>query len=65
MGDYLDAVAAKIGLPLLPRMSRAQAAAEFSPLVQSFMGESRRLDNRRLKAELRLRLRYSTVLDSL
>ena len=27
----------------------------------SFMGESRRLDNQRLKRELRLRLRYPTA----
>jgi hypothetical protein len=31
----------------------------------SFMSESRRLDNRRLKQELRLRLRYPTVFDGL
>ena len=31
----------------------------------SFMGESRRLDNRRLKRELRLRLRYPTVREGL
>jgi hypothetical protein len=31
----------------------------------SFMSESRRLDNRRLKRELRLRLRYPTVRDGL
>jgi len=30
-------------------------------VLLSFMGESRRLDNRRLKTELRLRLRYPTV----
>jgi hypothetical protein len=32
-----------------------------SPMQLSFMSESRRLDNRRLKRELRLRLRYPTV----
>jgi len=62
MGDYLDAVATVSGLPLPPRISRAQALAELSSTVLSFMGESRRLDNHRLKAELRLRLRYPTVL---
>ena len=30
-------------------------------MLLSFMSESRRLDNRRLKRELRLRLRYPTV----
>ena len=62
MGDYLDAVATVSGLPLPPRIARAQALAELSSTVLSFMGESRRLDNHRLKAELRLRLRYPTVL---
>jgi hypothetical protein len=31
----------------------------------SFMGESRRLDNARLKRELRLRLRFPTVREGL
>ncbi|RZA32355.1 MAG: SDR family NAD(P)-dependent oxidoreductase, partial [Lysobacteraceae bacterium] len=32
-----------------------------SPTLLSFMSESRRLDNTRLKRELRLRLRYPDV----
>ena len=31
----------------------------------SFMGESRRMDNTRMKRELRLRLRYPTVVQGL
>jgi len=31
----------------------------------SFLGESRRMDNRRIKRELRLVLRYPSVLDGL
>jgi hypothetical protein len=34
-------------------------------MLLSFMSESRRLDNRRMKAELRLRLRYPLVEDGL
>jgi hypothetical protein len=34
-------------------------------MLLSFMGESRRLDNRRLKKELGLRLRYPTVREGL
>ena len=34
-------------------------------MQMSFMGESRRLDNRRMKQELRMRLRYSDVLTGL
>ncbi len=65
MGDYFDLAADLAGLPRPPRIARAQAAAELSPLRLSFMSESRRLDNRRLKHELRLRLRHPTVADGL
>ena len=36
-----------------------------SPLQLSFMSESRRLDNRRIKRELRARLRYPQVADGI
>ncbi len=65
MGDYFDLVARLAGLPRPPRISRAEAAVRLSPLTLSFMSESRRLANRRLKQELRLRLRYPTVEDAL
>ena len=64
-GDYLDAVARQCGLPLPPRISRAQAQATLSPERMSFLNESRRLSNRRMKTELRVRLRYPSVLDGL
>ena len=61
MGDYFDLAADLCALPRLPRISRDQAAAQMSPMQLSFMGESRRLLNERLKRELRLRLRYPTA----
>jgi nucleoside-diphosphate-sugar epimerase len=61
MGDYFDLVADLHGLPRPPRLTRADARAQLSPMTLSFMGESRRLVNRRLTQELRLRLRYPTV----
>ncbi|MDO5691772.1 MAG: SDR family oxidoreductase [Pseudomonadota bacterium] len=61
MGDYFDLAAGLYGLPRPPRFSRAQAAERLSPLQLSFMRESRRMHNRRLKHELGLRLRYPTV----
>ena len=61
MGDYFDLVADLAGLPRPQRVSRAEAATRLSPMQLSFMGESRRLLNRRLKTELRLRLLYPTV----
>ncbi len=65
MGDYFDLAADLCGLPRPPRLSRLQAAALLSPMQLSFMGESRRIQNQRLKQELRLRLRYPTVLQGL
>jgi len=61
MADYFDLVADRRGLPRPPRISRQQAREVIEPTLLSFMSESRRLDNRRLKRELRLRLRYPTV----
>lgn len=65
MGDYFDCVADACGLPRPPRCGRAEIATRLSPLTLSFMAESRRLDNHRLRTELRVRLRYPTVADTL
>ncbi|MGO4329865.1 NAD-dependent epimerase/dehydratase family protein [Cupriavidus sp. 2TAF22] len=61
MADYFDLVADRRGLPRPPRLNRAQLRDVVEPALLSFMSESRRLDNLRLKRELRLRLRYPTV----
>ncbi|WP_460489017.1 NAD-dependent epimerase/dehydratase family protein [Curvibacter fontanus] len=61
MGDYFDLAAGLYGLPRPPRLPRLQAAQELPPSLLSFMSESRRLENTRLKRELRLTLRYPTV----
>ena len=61
MGDYFDAVARAAGLPAPPRLARDALRAAVSPVLWSFMSESRRLDNRRLRRELRVKLRYPTV----
>jgi nucleoside-diphosphate-sugar epimerase len=65
MGDYFDLAADLCGLPRAPRISRAEAATQLSPMQLSFMSESRRLGNQRLKRELKLRLRYPTVAEGL
>ena len=65
MGDYFDLAAQLCQLPVPPRVSRLEAAAMLSPMQLSFMSESRRLDNRRLLREWRLRLRYPTVAEGL
>ncbi|WP_421956235.1 NAD-dependent epimerase/dehydratase family protein [Polaromonas sp.] len=61
MGDYFDLAADIYGLPRPPRLGRDLAQQQLPISLLSFMGESRRLDNRRLKKELRLKLRYPTV----
>lgn len=65
MGDYFDLAADLCGLARPLRITREQAAVQFSPVQLSFMGESRRLRNERLKRELRLKLRYPTVREGL
>jgi nucleoside-diphosphate-sugar epimerase len=65
MGDYFDLAADLCGLPRPPRITREQALQRFGPLRLSFMSESRRLENRRLRRELRLKLRYPTVREGL
>ncbi|HZX32017.1 MAG TPA: NAD-dependent epimerase/dehydratase family protein [Rhodocyclaceae bacterium] len=65
MGDYFDRVADAFGLPRPPRLSREAIGQVLSPVQLSFMEESRRIGSRRLKAELKLRLRYPTVDDGL
>ncbi|MBG9388196.1 SDR family oxidoreductase [Caenimonas aquaedulcis] len=61
MGDYFDLAADRYGLPRPPRVPRSTAGDQLPLMLLSFMGESRRLRNDRLKRELRLRLRYPTV----
>ena len=61
MGEYFDAVADACDLPRPPRLPREQLRAAVSPMMLSFMSESRRLQNRRIREELGMRLRYPTV----
>jgi nucleoside-diphosphate-sugar epimerase len=65
MGDWLDLVADRHGLPRSPRLPRAEVKARVAAELYSFMSESRRLDNRRLKRDLAVRLRYPTVHEGL
>ncbi|MFN5939566.1 MAG: SDR family oxidoreductase [Polaromonas sp.] len=65
MGDYFDLAADLYGLPRPPRLARQEAAAQLPAMQLSFMSESRRLDNQRMKTELRLKLRYPTVQEGL
>lgn len=61
MGDYFDLAADLMGLPRPPRIPRASASEVLPLMLLSFMSESRRLDNTRMKKELRLKLRVPHV----
>ncbi|PFH08768.1 nucleoside-diphosphate-sugar epimerase [Collimonas sp. PA-H2] len=61
MAEYFDLVAETFGLPPPPRLPRAELAQVVSPMLLSFMSESRRLQNRRIKLELGVRLRFPDV----
>jgi len=65
MGDYFDLAADIAGLPRPPRVTRREASEILSAQQLSFWSESRRLDNSRLKRELRLSLHYPTVVQGL
>lgn len=63
MGEWLDLVAERSGLPRAPRVARAEAATRIAPGVLAFMSESRLLDNSKLKGALGTRLAFPTVLE--
>jgi len=65
MGAWFDLVADSAGLPRPPRIARAEAAGRIPAELLSFMSDSRRLDNTRLKRTLGIRLRHPTVQEGL
>jgi nucleoside-diphosphate-sugar epimerase len=60
MAGWFDSVADAFRLPRPPRVGWDEAVQRIAPLLLSFMSESRRLSNARMKRELRVRLRYPT-----
>ena len=65
MGDYFDLAVDLYQLPRPRRLDRHTATEQLPLMLLSFMSESRRLDNRRMKKELKLVLRYPTVTEGL
>ena len=61
MGDYFDMVADSFHLPRVPRLPYSELVKQVSPMLLSFMSESRRMKNKRIKYELGARLIYPTV----
>jgi len=61
MGEYFDSVADAFSMARVPRISRAEAQRALPETLLSFMNESRRLTNQRMKRELKVKLSYPTV----
>ncbi|MBX3657240.1 MAG: SDR family oxidoreductase [Ramlibacter sp.] len=61
MGDYFDLAADLFGLPRPPRVPRSTAQDALPLSLLSFMSESRRMDNSRLKRELGVKLKYASA----
>lgn len=65
MGEYFDLIADAYNLPRPQRISRIAAQHVLSPMMLSFINESRRLSNARMKKELKVKLKYPTVANML
>jgi len=65
MTDYFNRVADHLGLPRPPVIDLEQARQELSPGLLSYLGESRRLDNRKLLNDLGVKLRYPDLASGL
>lgn len=61
LGQYLDRVADRMGLPRPPRVPWDELRDAAGEQRMSFLGESRRLQNARMKRELRVRLQFPDV----
>jgi nucleoside-diphosphate-sugar epimerase len=61
MIDYFTRIADLAGLPPPPAISLAQAEEQLSAGMLSYMHESRRLDNRKIRDGLGIRLEYPTL----
>ena len=61
MTRYFNAVADLLGYPRPPQVSMEEARAVLSPLMFSYMTESRRLDNSRMLSRLGIQLLYPTL----
>jgi nucleoside-diphosphate-sugar epimerase len=65
MTDYFNRVADACGLSRPPETSMAQARTALSAEMLSYLSESRRIDNTRMRTELGVALRYPTLADGL
>jgi len=65
MTDYFNRIADRAGLPRPPQIPLVAAAERLSEGMLSYMRESRRLDNRKLREDLGVVLRYPSLEEGL
>jgi len=61
MTAYFNAIADMLGVRRAPQVSLAEARSVMTPLMFSYMTESRRMDNRKMLERLGVTLRYPTL----
>jgi dTDP-4-dehydrorhamnose reductase len=62
-GDWLEYIAQKYALPMPKRMNKDALMQIIDERRRSFLNESRRIHNQRLKKELNIKLKYPSVFD--
>jgi nucleoside-diphosphate-sugar epimerase len=65
MTEYFNAAADFLGLPRPRQVSWEEAQQVMSPLMLSYVSESRRMDNRKMLEKLGVTLRYPTLTEGL
>lgn len=58
MTGYFNAIADRLGLPRPPQIDMARAREEMTPMMLSYLTESRRMDNRKMLERLGVVLQY-------
>lgn len=61
IAEYYCAVADRLGVPHPPKVTMSEARRAMSGEMLSYLSESKRIDNRKLLAELRIALLYPTL----
>jgi len=65
MTDYFNAITDLLGMERLPQVPLSEARGVMTPLMFSYMTESRRIDNSRMLAKLGIKLQYPTLREGL
>ncbi len=65
MTSYFNACADLLGLARQPQVTLSEARQVMSPLMFSYVSQSRIIDNRKMLSRLGIRLRYETLADGL